>query len=131
MQDIIIRLRHSQPFRYIFIGGVSYVVEMAVLLFLAYILHLSPGVSVALSFWVGLMVAFTLQKYIAFNNKTSSRKVIGKQATLYGGLVLLNYIFTLVFVSLFVGLLGLAISRTVALIITTFWNYFVYRKLFK
>lgn len=131
MRELAARLQDSQPVRYIFIGGVSYIIEMIALLTCAYILLFSPELSVACSFWVGLIVSFLLQKYIAFNNKSSHKKVIGRQAVLYGLLVLFNYGFTIAFVSLSVDILGLVIARTLALGITTTWNYFVYKQIFK
>lgn len=131
MLSLINTLRDSQPFRYILIGGVSYALELSVLLFLAYLLHLSPELSVACSFWIGLIASFLLQKYVAFNNKTSGKKVIGRQSALYGSLVIFNYFFTIGFVSVTTGLFGLVVARTLALITTTFWNYFVYKKIFR
>lgn len=58
-------------------------------------------------------------------------KIIGKQALMYGALVLFNYGFTLLFVSLFIVLLGLIAARTFALLLTVCWNYFAYKHIFK
>lgn len=131
MQDIFTRLRSIRPLRYIFIGGISYVIELSFLLFLANVLSFSPELAVAFSFWVGLIISFTLQKYIAFSNTTKGRGAFSKQAVPYGALVLFNYVFTIISVSLLVNFLQLEIARTIALIVTTFWNYFVYKKIFK
>jgi putative flippase GtrA len=129
MPEILARLRTSRLFRYLFIGGVSYIIELSTLLFLARIF--SPSIAVACSFWVGLVVSFVLQKSVAFGNKTTTKKAFGKQATLYGLLVLFNYIFTIIFVSTFTGHLGLAIARTLALLLTVSWNYLAYKEIFK
>lgn len=129
MQAFSNRLLANQPLRYIFIGGVSYAVELIVLLSLANLLLLSPELSVACSFWIGLIVSFLLQKYIAFGNSVSDKKTVGKQTTLYGLLVLFNYSFTIAFVGIFTDLLGLFVARTAALLLTTIWNYLAYKKL--
>jgi putative flippase GtrA len=124
-------LQQSRPLRYLLIGGVSYVVEMAVLLLLVKAFPISSTLAVALSFWVGLIASFALQKYIAFENTGGDRKTFGKQALLYGALVLFNYGFTLLFVGLFAVLLGLITARTFALLLTVCWNYFAYIHIFK
>lgn len=131
MSDFLRRLQKSQPARYLFIGGVSYIIEMAALLSITYLLFFSAELAVACSFWIGLIVSFLLQKYIAFGSKNNHRTVVGRQAALYGLLVGFNYIFTITFVGIFVSLLGLVIARTLALITTTIWNYFVYKHIFK
>ena len=131
MQKQIFRLWGSRPLRYIFIGGVSYIIELAVLLSLANLLLLSSELSVAYSFWVGLIASFLLQKYFAFNNKERSKRIVGKQTLLYGLLVLFNYTFTILFISWFSSLLGLIVARTIALVLTVTWNDFSYRYIFK
>lgn len=124
-------LYRSQPVRYVFVGGVSYIAELSVLLILVSVLLLSPEVSVAYSFWVGLIVSFLLQKYITFQSKVSDKKTVSKQSLFYGILVAFNYIFTIVFVGLLTSTLGLVISRTIALLLTVSWNYFIYKNIFK
>lgn len=113
--------------RYLITGGASYGIELSVLLLLSGILHLGPVLSVGISFWVGLVISFILQKFLAFNNKTVKPKHLIRQSLQYGALVLVNYLFTLWFVSTFEPIVGLVIARTVALIITTIWNYFIYK----
>jgi len=120
-------LKEKTIIRYIVIGGTSYAIELAVLLILAKLLHISPVLSVGVSFWVGLITSFFLQKFFAFNNKTLKAKHLLWQSVMYGALVLVNYLFTLWFVGLFNPVVGLVVSRTIALIITTFWNYFIYK----
>lgn len=131
MRDTYIRLRNSQLFRYIFIGGISYVVELIVLLSLAKLLLFTPELSVGYSFWVGLVISFLLQKYVAFENKERNKRNLTRQSLFYGLLVLFNYVFTIAFVSVFTSLFGLILARTIALLLTVSWNYFVYKRIFK
>ena len=127
----IIQLWSRQPVRYLFTGGVLYIVDISTLLLLSRIFSFSPVLAVACSFWVAFIVSFVLQKYITFGNKTKDKKELGKQTFLYALLVLFNYAFTLLFVSFFTDLFGLVIARTIALLITVTWNYFAYRYIFR
>jgi len=132
MMDLYKKIAQHSVVRYIFIGGTSYIIEIAVLYILADIVGLGPTLGVALSFWIGLIISFFLQKLFAFRNKSFKKKLLLKQAVAYGALIVVNYIFTLAFVIVFEPIIGLIIARTVALIITTVWNFLLYsRVIFK
>ena len=124
-------LAQHQVVRYIFVGGFSFVIEIATLYSLNQVLRVSPTISVAISFWVGFIVAYTLQKLVTFQNKEKSRRALTKQLVGYSLLVVWNYSFTLLVVELFHASISVIILRTVVIAITTIWNYFLYKKLFK
>ncbi|MDB5179813.1 MAG: putative rane protein [Candidatus Saccharibacteria bacterium] len=128
---MIQKLAQHQIIRYLFIGGLSYAIEISVLFSLNQILHIQPTISVAISFWVGFIVAYTLQKIITFQNKEKSRRAIAKQLIGYSLLVLWNYTFTLLVVEFFHNNIPVVILRTMVIIITTLWNYALYKVLFK
>lgn len=121
------KLWHSTLVRYCIIGGTSYAVELSVLLCLHLALHLQRTIATGIAFWIGLVVAFVLQKLLAFRDYDKEVKTIAKQGTIYGILVAWNYVFTLTLVSVFPDNY-LVYSRTAALIITTIWNYFIYQR---
>jgi putative flippase GtrA len=114
--------------RYILVGGTAYIIEISFIYFLIY-LGIHEIIAVAVGFWVGFIVAFFLQKIFAFRNKAKSIKHVAKQTILYSILVAVNYIFTLLTVSLLSPVVGLLIARTIALLVTTIWNYFIYKEL--
>lgn len=122
-------LLSSKPVRYILIGSFSYAVEFCILIALIKS-GLSATASTAISFWVGLVVAFILQKFVAFSNRTVKARELSKQSTIYLLLVVFNYAFTLMFVSVLSDDRVL-ITRTIALGITTTWNFFIYKRLFR
>lgn len=128
MEKLRSLLERSSLLRYIIIGGVSYIIELA-FMYAIFSLSSSYLLAVGISFWVGLIVSFLLQKIIAFRNKNKSAKKLALQAVFYGALVLVNYTFTLLFVGGLAIHIGLFVARTVALVITTGWNYFAYKHL--
>ena len=93
-------------------------------------LGLSPVYSVAISFWLGLAVAFTAQKLITFNNRHTGR-TLHIQGAGYIALVAWNYFFTLTCTSLGRRYFNVFITRTFAILVTTLWNYQIYKHLFK
>jgi len=122
-------LKKNRLARYIFVGGLAYLIEMFAI-YLLKALGLSSVQSVAVSYWVGLITAFVLQKYIAFENYEKDIKSIAKQLTYYLLLVFFNYIFSLSIVYLLDKSFDVYLLRTSVIIICTFWNYLIYKKIF-
>lgn len=119
---------NNKLFRYITAGGLSYALELASILALVHIFKTSSLAAVAIAFWIGLLVSFVLQKIFTFSNKTPSSRT-AKQLTMYLILVSLNYAFTLGLVAALDSILDVSISRTIALIVTTAWNFIIYSKI--
>ncbi|TXJ07779.1 MAG: GtrA family protein [Aeromicrobium sp.] len=118
-----------QFLRYLIVGVTGYLFEMAVLALATRVFESGTVLAVTLSFWLGLLFSFYFQKVLAFGDHDHSVKVLGRQGMLYGVLVLVNFGFTVGFAWLFEPTLGVYLSRTIALGITTTWNFFIYRSI--
>lgn len=117
--------------RYIIIGGSVYLFELVVIAGVQW-LGGSGLFAVALSFWLGLFVAFGLQKLVTFGDKRLHHKVLLVQATAFTALVLFNFGFTLLATKLLSPWLPAIAARTIALGTSTLWNYYLYKtRIFK
>ena len=117
--------------RYIVIGGSVYVLELAVILS-AQLLGAGALVAVGLSFWLGLVVSFALQKMITFGDKRLHHRTLIPQIVAFSLLVMFNFGFTLGVTQLLVSQVPPAVSRTIALALTTVWNFYLYKtRIFK
>lgn len=125
INQVVNRLKKNSAFKYIVAGGLAYIAELCCLYTLSRIIGIDAVLSVAISFWVGFGTSFYLQKVHAFSNR-SRGKVVVKQLILYSLLVAINYLFTIWLVHTLDNL-DIFISRTIALAITTVWNYFLYK----
>ena len=112
--------------RYLIVGGGVYLLEIGVIL-AAQAGGASSVVDVGIAFWVGLAVSFLLQKFVTFGDKRTQHKVVLKQLLLVGLLVAWNFVFTISVTKLLEDLLPPTATRTLALAITTFWNFYLYR----
>jgi putative flippase GtrA len=117
---------HTPFGRYLVIGGSVYVFELAVIL-LAQWLGANPVLAVGLSFWLGLIVSFTLQKFVTFGDKRTHHRILIPQMVAVALLVLFNFCFTLVVAALLKHLLPAVFTRTLALAVTTIWNFYLYK----
>ncbi|HSW81398.1 MAG TPA: GtrA family protein [Candidatus Saccharimonas sp.] len=115
--------------RYVLAGGLAYAVELLSILAMSHFLHFSAELATACGFWIGLPTSFLLQKIFAFKDYEKSLKTISKQLGAYALLVAFNYVFTLIVVAMLPES-WLIFSRTLALVITTLWNFAFYRIIF-
>jgi putative flippase GtrA len=125
------KLLQRRGIRYLLVGGSVYVLEVAVIL-LAQHLGASDVLAVAIGFCVGLVVSFVLQKFVAFEDKRTHRRILLPQILLVTALVLFNFGFTLLVTRLLSPRIPAIASRTVALAITVTWNFYLYKtRIFK
>ncbi len=117
--------------RYLGIGISVYIFELVVIV-VAQAAGASAVVAVALSFWLGLMVSFLLQKLVTFGDKRLHHKVLIPQIIAFSLLVLFNFGFTVLVTKLLVSFIPAVFTRTLALGITTLWNFYLYKtRIFK
>lgn len=117
--------------RYLIIGGSVYVFEIAIILVMQW-QGASPVLAVAVSYVLGTLVSFLLQKLVTFGDKRMHHKIVLAQLIATCLLVIFNFGFTLFVTKLFVHVLPAVISRTIALSICTLWNFYLYKtRIFK
>ena len=121
---------NSAKGRYLIVGGTVYVLELIVIVVASH-LGAKPVLAVALSFWIGLCVSFVLQKVFTFGDRRTHHKILIPQVVAVSLLVLWNFGFTILVTRLLTGLNPI-ITRTIALLITTIWNFYLYQtRIFK
>jgi len=127
-----IKLDLSKPFhRYLVIGVSVYLFELAVIV-VAQLSGAGPVLAVALSFWLGLLVSFGLQKIVTFNDRRLHHRILIPQLVAVTLLVIFNFGFTVLVTKLLSPPLPAVITRTLALGTTTVWNFYLYRtRIFK
>ncbi len=115
----------SRPlFRYIIIGGSTVVIDVGLLAVLKGAFGVNVYLAATVSYWASLLFNFSLNKFWTFEVKTNTVHHL----FLYGVLIVINYFTGLAFI----GALGRAhinylVAKTMALAVTTVWNYFLYR----
>jgi len=113
-------------FRYLIVGSSVYVLELIIIL-VAQLLGAGPVLAVAISFILGTVVSFALQKLVTFGDKRMHHKIVIPQLIATCLLVAFNFGFTLLVTKLFAHVLPAVVSRTIALLITTIWNFYLYK----
>ena len=115
-----------RPFRYLVAGGIAFSADYIGFLVLHYIIGFSSPMSGVMSFMVGLVISFTLQRFWVFrgdSNQLVKREIIGYSilavvnffVTAYG-LVLLDYLKVPAF-----------LAKLMIVFVIMIWNYLLYK----
>jgi putative flippase GtrA len=124
-------LLQNPGYRYLVIGVSVYLFELLVII-VAQSLGASAALAVGLSFWLGLLISFALQKFVTFNDKRIHHRVLLPQVIAFSLLVAFNFSFTLGVTALLSPGLPATVTRTIALGVTTIWNFYLYKtRIFK
>jgi len=131
MKPRLHKLLSTSGRRYLVIGVGIYLLELVVIV-VAQWFGASAVVAVGLSFWIALIVSFSLQKLVAFGDKRMHHKILLPQIIAYSLLVLFNFGFTIFVTKLLSDTVPAVVTRTLALAITTIWNFYLYKtRIFK
>ncbi|MBP9853220.1 MAG: hypothetical protein QG629_440 [Patescibacteria group bacterium] len=115
-----------QAGRYISVGLIVFGFEILVI-WLGQKAGLSPVLAVAIAFVSGTLLSFLLQKFFTFGDKRTRHVVVGLQLLATGLLVLFNFGFTVLATALLQDIFPAILIRSMALAITTVWNFYLYR----
>ena len=114
-----------QFFRYIFVGGASFVTDYVLLHIITEtgIYYLVSGI---ISFIAGLCVNYALSKLLVFSKKTSGAEK-AKEFSVFAIIAVLGLGLTELLMWIFTDKLGwyYMISKAIAAIIVLFWNFFM------
>lgn len=131
MKQLLHNLLKKPGYRYLLIGGTVYALELLIIV-IAQHFGSSARWAVSLSFWSGFIISFGLQKLVTFGDTRLQRKIVISQFLAVGVLVVCNYGFTIFVTSALQPAVPAAISRTLALAVTTIWNFYLYKtRIFK
>lgn len=127
----ITQLLRRPGVRYLLVGGAVYLFELAVIV-VAQTQGLTPVQAVALAFVLGTLISFILQKLVTFGDKRMHHRVVGMQLLAVILLVGVNFSFSLLATAVLQGVLPAIVIRTLALAVTTIWNFYLYKtRIFK
>jgi putative flippase GtrA len=129
MYENIKRLVSPSVLKFLVVGVVSFGVDFALLVILYRALAVQLNVATTIAFLMGLLINFTMNKYWTFGVPSGVGQS-ARQAALYGVLVVINLLFTNVFISsLAFAHLGPELSKPLATGVVMVTNYIVYQKI--
>ena len=116
-----------QLFRYVFVGGLAFVADWGMLVFLHEVLDINVYIAIAFAFLFGLVVNFVLSKIFVFQEDSEKTGKFG-EFIVYGVIGVFGLLFTemIMWLLLKIGIIYM-IAKIIAAAIVLIWN-FVARK---
>lgn len=109
--------------RFLISGGLAFTVEYIAFIMLIYVFNIGLAISNVISFCLGLIASFILNKYWVFNDNQKSKK----QPVIYGSLAICNLAISTLVISTAGAVVEPAIVKVVMVISIAIWNYFIYK----
>lgn len=114
---------------YVISGVAALAIDNGVFLIFLYILHAPLVVAVPAGLTSGLVASFALNRQWTFKRDASHFHSGVKQFALYLALFIFNNLFTYLFIKLLLVFgVAAAISKILATVCITLWNYLAYKK---
>ena len=124
-------LLQKPGYRYLIVGGSVYLFELAVIVDVQS-LGASAVWAVAVAYCLGTTLSFFMQKLVTFGDKRMHHKVLIPQMIATALLIVWNLAISVVVTKLLQHHLPAVVTRTIALAITTIWNFYLYKtRIFK
>lgn len=119
-----------QLFRYVFVGGTSFIIDFSIYLGLINLLNINYLISAVISFFISVLVNYYLSTSWVFNQDNIDNKVL--EFNLFIVISLIGLVFTEILLYLFTGICNIsyAWSKIIASIIVLFWNFLARRVMF-
>jgi putative flippase GtrA len=117
------KILSNRPIKFILTGGIAFSVEYTSFIFLVYFVDSNLVISNIVSFGLGLVTSFLLNKNWVFGNKEKSKR----QPILYLALALFNLAVSTLIIGTVGKIIEPAIIKIVMVIMIAVWNYFIYK----
>ena len=127
MKSLLLTIYRKPLFRYLFVGGSSFILDLGILTLLYKVLGLNITMATSVAFWLAVIYNFILTRSWTFSVR--EKQQLKKHAALYACLLTANYLITTIFMLLTNNILYYALAKTIIVIAQTFWNYPIYKYL--
>jgi putative flippase GtrA len=115
---------HIQFFRYIFVGGVAFIVDFCSLFIFTDIFGVYYLLSAAIAFILGLIANYALSINWVFNKRTLDNRM--SEFTIFAVIGIIGLVLNEMIIWLFTDYVGLfyLVSKIIAAALILFWNFF-------
>lgn len=111
--------------RYLFVGGSTFVLDFGLLYTLHVYLDVKIAAATSVAYWVSMSYNFLLNRYWTFD--AHEKEELSRHITTYFMLVIFNYFFALLFVSLMSHHINFVIAKAIAVGLQMIWTYYLYK----
>ncbi|MGH7241555.1 MAG: GtrA family protein [Candidatus Saccharimonadales bacterium] len=112
--------------RYLFVGGSTLCIDLSVLIFLHGHLKVNLTLSTTAGYWLSVTYNFFMNRHWVFSAQQS--KTLREHALLYGCLLTVNYIYTVIGVNALTHHISYEFAKIVVIMVSIVWTYPIYKR---
>jgi putative flippase GtrA len=124
---LVITLYKHHFIRYLVVGGTTFIIDFGILYLLHGELKVNIAIATSISYWISIIYNFILNRYWTFDVR--EKESLKKHISTYFVLLVVNYIFAVIFVSIMSHYINYIIAKAIAVGIQMIWTYPIYKKL--
>lgn len=125
LMKLINYLYNHNLIRYIVVGGTTFLIDYIALIVLHGKLDLTIPIAASIAYWSSIIFNFTMNRWWTFS--AADNKNIHKHISAYSVLLLFNYFFTVISISLLSKYISYIIVKPLIVITQTIWTYRIYK----
>ena len=126
IKPLLLYLYRHHFVRYLLVGGTTFVIDFGLLFMLHGKLSLNLAASTSVAYWISISYNFLLNRYWTFDVR--EKESLLRHITAYFTLLMANYLFTVVFVSIVGTHINYVIAKALAVAIQMIWTYPAYKR---
>src|SRR3569623_1255397 len=112
--------------RYLLVGGTTFIIDFGILFLLHSKANIGIAIATSISYWVSIVYNFILNRYWTFDAR--EKESLRRHITSYMTLLVLNYIFAVIFVTVASHTINYILAKAIAVLVQMIWTYPVYKK---
>lgn len=125
IKELTVYLYRHHFVRYLLIGGTTFVIDFGILFTLHGILKLNLAASTSVAYWISISYNFVLNRYWTFDAR--EKESLKRHLTIYFALLVFNYLFTVVVVSILGAHINYVVAKAAAVAVQMTWTYVIYK----
>lgn len=125
VKEVTVFLYRHHFVRYLAVGGTTVVIDLGLLFCLHGLLKLNLAVATSVAYWVSICYNFALNRYWTFDAR--EKESLKHHLVTYLALLLCNYLFTVLGVSLLSTHISYLLAKMLVVVISMTWTYYIYK----
>jgi len=126
LRNVTLFLYEHSLIRYLAVGGSTFLLDFGILFFLHGALDLNLAASTSVAYWASITYNFVLNRYWTFDAR--EKESLKRHITTYLMLLVANYLFTVVLVSVAGTYINYIYAKSIAVMVQMTWTYPIYKR---
>jgi putative flippase GtrA len=118
---------YRHPFiRYLVVGGTTFMIDLGLLILLHGHFRINLTIATTVGYWVSVTYNFFLNRHWVFSAQQAKR--LHEHAFLYGCLLGINYIYTVVAMNVLTKHISYEFAKMIVIVVAIAWTYPIYKR---